>query len=242
MLRFSVSRILFSVTAALAVAATLGCGSTPSVTGSIRVALTMPDGTTLPSMTYQVVASDGMTVLTSGKIGTIDPLAAPSIAITLPDSNGTLDVMSLAGMTSAGLSCTGVTPGFAIASGKTTHAVVMIVCGGSAAKTMQGSLDVNATVSIGDNCPVPAFWEVAPLQVAVGGHLQAKAIAVDADAQDVLTYTWTATIGSFVAPSSAMTEYVCATPGAAVLSVVVSDNHGSPTCTASQSFNVDCGP
>jgi hypothetical protein len=202
----------------------------------------MPDGTTLPSMTYQVVASDGMTVLATGKIGTIDPLAAPSIAITLPDSNGTLDTMGLAGTTSAGLPCEGTTPGFAIASGKVTKAIVMITCGGSQSTTTRGSVAIDATVSIGDNCPVLNTWAVAPLEISLGGHVHVMAEADDADATDHLTYSWTAASGSFVAPTATDTDFVCAVAGPVTLGVLVSDNHGTPTCMASHDFNVVCTP
>jgi hypothetical protein len=241
-LRFPVLSAWFPVIAALLPIALGGCAprSTPSDNGSLRVALSFPDGTTLSSVTYTVLAADGATVLASGTIDTSDSHASPSAVIPVADSHGSLDTVSLHGTTSAGVACAGTSAGFPIMGGKTTPVPVLLTCGGSQLQTMAGSAVILGTAVEGDNCPVLASWAVSPLQASRLGHIDVAASATDADPADVLTYAWTASAGTFDDASKAVTDYTCASPGSVTLDVVVSDNHGSSPCTASVSFVVHC--
>ena len=190
-------------------------------------------------MTYTVLASDNTTVLATGPINTTDKGATPSVDVSVIASMN--DTVKLHAVTSANVTCDGVSAVFNVVAGQNTPLIgVNLICGGSQNKTVSGSLIVNGTVTVGDNCPVLSSWMASPLTTSTGGQIDVSAAATDADATDTVTYAWTATAGTFVAPGSATTKYNCSVGGAQTLTVTVSDNHGATPCTAVQTFPVNC--
>ena len=244
MTRFSARTTSFLAAATLlSSAAAVNCskGSHTSDVGTLQLALTLPDATTLNAVAYKVLAMDGTTVLANGSIDTSDKGATPSVDVSVVDSGGTLDTVNLHGTTSAGVVCDGTSVGFPVVAGQPSMVVVSLVCGGSQLKTTKGSVIVNGSVVIGDNCPVLTSWMANPLQVSTpAGLIHVSVAASDADTTDVLSYAWTATAGTFVAGTSAATDYTCTTAGTQTLTVTVSDNHGTTPCTAVQTFPINC--
>ena len=244
MTRFSARTTSFLAAATLlSSVAAVNCskGSHTSDVGTLQLALTLPDATTLNTVAYKVFAMDGTTVLANGSIDTSDKGATPSVDVSVVDSGGALDTVNLHGTTSAGVVCDGTSVGFPVVAGQPSMVNVTLVCGGSQIKTTKGSVIVNGSVVIGDNCPVLQSWMANPLQVSTpAGLIHVSALATDADMADVLSYAWTATAGTFVAAGSAATDYTCTTAGSQTLTVTVSDNHGTSPCTAVQTFPVKC--
>jgi hypothetical protein len=247
MIRFSArTNTLLAAFALLSSAAAVNCSKgtgTNSNAGTVKLALTLPDATTLNAVTYKVLASDGTTVLASGTINTSDRGATPSVDVSVIASMN--DTVNLHGTTSANVVCDGTSMAFNVTAGAPTMVGVNLVCGGSANKTASGSVIVNGTVIIGNNCPVLNSWMASPLTTSTSGQIDVSAAATDVDTvsgtpPQTLTYSWTATNGSFVNPASATTKYNCSVAGDQTLTITVSDNYSPTPCTAVQTFPVHC--
>ncbi|HVU51230.1 MAG TPA: LamG domain-containing protein [Polyangia bacterium] len=216
----------------------------------MRVAL-QSGGVTIDSVHYVVQSSASPpAILRSGDVDVSDANAAPVIAVSLPPGSGytvvlTADVVPATGNPSF---CSGTSQPFLVAAGQETAVPVGLICGGSMQPTLSGPAIINGNVTKGDNCPVLTSWTATPLQVsAPGGQIAVSAAATDADASETLTYVWTATAGSFAAPTStgmsgftSSTQYVCAAAGTQTLTVTVTDDHVPSSCSASQTLKVDC--
>jgi hypothetical protein len=216
-----------------------GCSSSRRdiAVGTVRLALSLPNGTTLDLVSWHILSSTGA-ILRAGTINTSDPAATPSVDTSCPASTGDTVVMS--GTTSDGTSCSGTSLPFNVAAGGTVQVGLTIVCGGGTPVQNNGSVIVNGAVVQGDNCPLLTSWVASPLQVSRFGQIDVAATATDADAADVLTYSWTATDGSFVNPAAPSTKYNCTGFGPATLTITVSDNHAPTPCATFITIPVDC--
>jgi hypothetical protein len=239
MTRFSarITTVLAVLTLGASVAAVNCSRGGDTSTGTVRLALSLPNGTTLNSVSWTILSSMGAT-LRSGTINTSDPAATPSVDTSCPASTG--DTVQMTGTTSDGTSCTGTSAPFNVTAGGTTMVGLTIVCGGGVPVQNNGSVIVNGTVVVGDNCPLLTSWVASPLVSSTSGQIDVSATATDADAADVLTYSWTATGGSFVMPASATTKYNCTAPGPQTLTITVSDNHQPSPCTTFITMPVTC--
>jgi hypothetical protein len=220
-------------------AAAVNCsrsGSSDSI-GTMHLALTLPNGTTVSSVSWQIMSSGGA-VIRSGTINTSDQNATPSVDTSCPAGTG--DTVTLSATTSDNKSCTGTSAPFNVVAGGTTMVAVTLLCGGTVPTQPNGSVIVNGTVVQGDNCPLLTSWVASPLQTSQGGNIDVAATATDADASDVLSFSWTATAGTFVMPSAASTQYTCVASGAQTLTITVSDNHSPTPCTTAMTFPVNC--
>jgi hypothetical protein len=206
-------------------------------TGTVRLALSLPNGTTLNSVDWKILSSTN-SVLRQGTINTSDPAATPSVDTSCPASTG--DTVQMTGTTSDGTSCSGTSAPFNVTAGGSVMVGLTIVCGGGVPTQNNGSVIVNGTVVVGDNCPLLTSWVASPLVSSTGGQIDVAATATDADAADVLSYSWTATGGSFVMPGAATTKYNCTAPGPQTLTITVSDNHAPTPCTTFITMPVTC--
>jgi cysteine-rich repeat protein len=247
MIRFSARTNKFlAVVALLTGASAVNCskgGGTSENAGTVKLGLTLPDATTLSSVAYKVFASDGTTVLASGTINTSDKGATPSVDVSVIAS--LQDTVNLHGTTSANVVCDGTSLKFDVAKGGTTMIGVNLVCGGSQNTTGSGSLIVNGTVILGNNCPVLQTWMASPLTTSTAGQIDVSASATDIDTTmgtplQHLSYAWTATAGTFVDPTMATTKYNCSVAGAQTLTVTVSDDYTPTPCKATMTFPVTC--
>jgi hypothetical protein len=134
--------------------------------------------------------------------------------------------------TSEGSTCIGTSEPFNATAGQAVQIPVTILCGnvvgpggGSA------SLTITGTVVPGDNCPTLTASQISPaVASASGGQINVVAAVSDADSGDTLSLAWSATAGSFLDPSAAMTKYVCAVAGQQTISLAISDNHTPTPC------------
>jgi hypothetical protein len=84
-------------------------------------------------------------------------------------------------------------------------------------------------------CPVLTRVFVTPLQANVGDQINVGAVA---SGVRPINYLWTATGGSFVDPSSPITEYRCEEAGQQDLTIAISD--GTASCTDERTLTVTC--
>lgn len=87
--------------------------------------------------------------------------------------------------------------------------------------------------------PVITSLVASPESVEPGGEVALQATAEDANAEDTLSYSWTAGAGSFGAPGSRSTVWTApVTLGAVVLTLTVSDSKGA---TSVLNFTINVG-
>jgi hypothetical protein len=225
-------------------------GNSPATDGSLKLALKSA-GLQVNSVHYVIQNSaTPPATIRSGDINTSDDQSTPSVFVNVPAGTGykavlTADIVPATGNASY---CTGTSDAFSIVAGQAQMVTVQLVCGGGTPPQNQGSANINGSVVAGDNCPLLTSWMASPLQTsAPNGQIDVSAGATDGDASETLTFTWTATNGTFAQPTStatgsgtSTTKYTCTTIGAQTLTVTVTDNHVPSTCSVHQDFPVNC--
>src|SRR5579863_5979344 len=161
-----------------------GCGrlkdptSTADV-GSVEVALSLPDGSSITSVEWKVLsATNG--VLASGTLNTTGDRTASFIS-SIP--SGTGDTVSMSAMTSAGVSCAGTSTVFDVLAAQSVTVNVNMICGnmssGGDAGTL-GSVIVTGTIVPGDHCPALTSWFITPQETTGSSPIDVSITAVDA--------------------------------------------------------------
>ena len=202
--------------------------------GEVQVALTFPGSVTVDAVSWMVLSSTNA-VLASGTIDTSADGSTASVAVGIPPGTG--DTVTMTAMTSTGATCTGTSGAFNVTAGTPVPVPVTITCGQTMSATSLGAVEVKGTVVVGDNCPVLSQWVVSPqVAAANGGMIAVSAAASDADVGETLTYSWTATSGTFADAASDMTTFVCGAAGNPTLSVMISDNHTPTACSITATF------
>ena len=227
--------------AGLALIGVLGGGcagqGTGAPTGEVRLALSLPDGTSVSSVTWKVLSATNAVVV-SGTLATSGS-QRPSFIASLPSAVG--DTVNMTATTSAGVTCAGTSDPFDVIAGHAVTVDVDIVCGATATDGGSGTIIVSGTFVPGDHCPVLTTWLISPQAAGAADPIDVTVGASDEDSGDVLSYAWTATAGTFTNAASTTTQYHCGPTGAQTLTVRVSDNHAPVPCTSSISFpSVDC--
>jgi hypothetical protein len=215
-----VRRLLLFFVWATALVGCTGSGS-PGVPTTLE--LVLPNGLNATSATY-IVWSSGELVLQGVK-----DLTAPraDLALTLLVPPGKGDILALTVTTSRGNSCTGTSPPFDVLPGVPTQVSLVLSC-----------LAANPQ---GDSCPSVQAQLPSPAEANVpAGQISVTAAGSDTDPGDVLSFSWTASAGSFVDPTASSTDYVCTTAGAQTLVLQVNDNHVPTSCTETFLLPVTC--
>jgi hypothetical protein len=203
--------------------------------GRVSLALTVPGGITVSSVSWKVLASTS-DVLASGTTNTSASGATPSFIVGLPAGLG--DRVSMMATTSTGVMCQGTSAPFNVVVGQTAAVSVNINCDStSAADGGLGGVVVNGVIVAGDNCPALMSWTIAPQAAAAnGGAIQGGVVATDADTGEVLSYAWSAGAGSFANAALPSTQYTCGAAGDQILSLSVTDNHTPTPCSIQVTF------
>jgi len=230
-----------SLVAAVAVVAltSASCQNSPGVVGGaaghVVMALSVPGGLNISSVTWVVLSSSNDT-LASGTTNTSRVGATASFIVGIPPGTG--DVVTMTATTDKGTMCTGTSNAFDVAANQTSSVSITLNCAPSVSDAGSlGSVVVTGTVVAGDNCPTLTGWMISPQTAAAnGGQVDVSVTAADADSGDTLTYTWSAAAGSFASASSTMTTYTCGAAGDQTLHVTVSDNHMPTPCTIDIAF------
>ena len=201
----------------------LGCGeSSPTAPGPTTIAFALPNGWNVNDLSYLVLSSDGGT-LDSGSETVVGPSATLSFQLQLAVGRG--DILALTVTTGSGVSCSGTSQPFDVVAGRPTAVSVVLTC-----------------VSPGPNsCPLVAVNGPMPLEaVDPAGTIAVGATASDVDPADPLSFSWTATAGTFSDPSATSTLYVCTEVGAQTLVLSVADHHPSSSCVLTFLVPVSC--
>jgi hypothetical protein len=210
----------------------VGCGSDPSLpaggtgpTGSIDLALTLPDGSNLSEVKYEIT---GTPTPILGVIPVPSPNAMISARILVPAGMNYL--LTLSGQSDAGTVCKAQGT-FGIVAGQITNLGIVLACH---AEDQNGTLIINGQV---DQCPKIKDLAATPISVPVGGQVNLTSSATDADG-DPLSFSWMATNGTIADPNTANTTFTCGAVGMAQITLTISD--GRPACNKVVSLAVDC--
>jgi hypothetical protein len=237
------SRLKLRALVALAAAAiSPGCGrGLGSYSGDVRLALAVPNGATIASLTYQIMNSSGATIAGPAPFSVSGPNATASLDIAVPATppGDPGDVVSLSGTTNDGQSCiTGPSPPFAVVAGGTASVMLTLVCGNGSPATPGQLVDIVANVAEADHCPVINSATVAPARAELQGAIALTAAASDADPGEALIYTWSPPDNVAYA-HAASTFYRCTSVGTQTLTLTVADEH-QPPCSTTATFTFDC--
>ncbi|WP_253908853.1 RCC1 domain-containing protein [Corallococcus exiguus] len=194
-----------------------GCGSDPkkkAQEGSAQAGVTLPQALSASDVTRVelTVSGDGMTTRTDalvktggqwgGVLGQLPAGTGRTFSAQAFDSSNTV---RYAGQ---------VAP-VTIQAGQTTAVTLLLQ-------------EVNAPPPFDNAAPRILSLVASPATVAPGGQVTLHATADDPNADDTLTYAWTAPSGSFSASSSLSTLWTApASAGPVVLTLTVTDSHGA---------------
>lgn len=222
-----------------------------SGTGTVGMALSLPGGEVISSVTYQLTNSAGTVVAlpTAPNPGTVNVSNSASIDFQLggvPAATG--DAISLTASATGGGTCQGSASGITVSPGRTTTVVVQMLC--SLPGQDAGNLFVTGTTSY---CGTWTSLSSTSSEVYVGESLVLTAQATGPNPGN-LGYTWTMSnpIGAFgsttggvgaqgqdeaVGPSEPQ-QFLCTKPGTTTVTLLVDDGPvpaGAGACPTSLS-------
>ncbi|MEA2698995.1 MAG: hypothetical protein QOI66_3266 [Myxococcales bacterium] len=198
--------------------------------GMAGLALTLPGGAILNSVSYQVTGPAGFS-----KTGTVDVSHSNTLSVVIPLPAGGPYTLTLSGVSAdEALSCAGSTM-FSVIARQTTTVSVHLICQ-EARRT--GSVAVNGQINI---CPQIDGLSASPDEVIVGKSLALGALAHDTDAgPSSLAYSWTASTGTLSSPTAPNPMFTCTAPGPATIKLMVSDGDATAGCADTQTLTVTC--
>jgi hypothetical protein len=229
----------------MAVAACAGCAgakdrsgtsSEPSdVTGTIRLSLTLPGGTTLSTVSWTILS--GTTLVASGTANAGNGPTVSFVVTALAAGSYTIHITSAS--IDGSVTCAG-TGAFAIVARQTSQATVNLEC--ETPRADAGSVVVNGTLN---ECATVQSIAATPTEVIAGGSVTLTATAT-APNPGGITYQWSAPSGTFGSPNSATTTFTNATAGPVQVTLQVGDGPvasgfvcDSSLDTASQTLTFD---
>ncbi len=233
MLRVSTKYVQLGLVAACIASMVSACSSSePTDLGNTQLSVTLPDGTELLSVDWEITGD----ALPSPRTGTIDVGDADDTVSAfiggIPVGSGY--TLKLSAVTSDGLACTSEDVGFDIPSaGATTSVSVTLNCGGDDSRN-DGNLVIDGTIHV-NTCPTVNLV-VSPINVSVGNTMDLEAEAEDADGDDI-TFEWTASAGEIDDPDHDDAVYTCTLAGPVTLELKVGDSSG---CNVVRKVDVTC--
>jgi hypothetical protein len=209
--------------------------SEKEATGSVALALTLPSGITINTVTA-TVTGPGDVSRTSNVDVTNSSILRFRVG-NLPVGPGY--TMTLSAITADGANCAGTEP-FAVENAQVTDLMMVLTCANTVApeSDTQGDLTVNVDVETAPalSCPVVTGISSLPLEAFAGGVMELEGFA--SSTSDV-TYAWTGTGGTFSTPASATANFTCQGSGERTLTFAIS----KPGCPGSSgSVTVSCSP
>ena len=216
-------------------------GSNTKSGGDVKLAVVLPGGVHIDTISYKVQNSANATIGNPGSFSVTDPNATISLDIVVPvtPTGDAGDDVVLTATDSLGNSCTGTSARFPVVAGTNPSVTMTLACGSATSPNPTGNIGVTATVVEGDHCPNITSGVVAPDQTSVGASVTVAATASDADVSETLTYAW-APAPNFASPTSASTTYTCLAAGPQTFTLVVTDSHAPTTCSTTATFTVTC--
>jgi hypothetical protein len=193
--------------------------------GSAELNLSLPDNTTIDTVTYNVTQTGGSYTA----MGSIPVTNSSLLAFQVGNiPAGTGYQMSLSATTSGSQTCSAGPVPFSIMPSNATLIMMTLRCGGGTAATSKGNVRVDVDVVTGSTCAEVDGLTVIPRSVNVGGSMSLTGFATAATGT---TYGWTVDGGgTFSAASAAMTSFTCTASGMHTVTLSVSSGG---TCTKS---------
>jgi hypothetical protein len=208
----------------------LGCGPDSATDiGEAHLAVVVQGGIVVNTVSY-TVTGPGLS-----RTGSIDVSHSATISGIVSLPAGGPDTIALSATSVDGsLTCGGSTT-FTVTAHQTTPVSVAMKCH-EAPRT--GSILVNGTLNI---CPQIDGISANPGEALVGSTVALAGSAHDTDgAPAALTYAWTASSGTLSSATAANPAFTCTTPGAATISLTVSDGDMAVGCPDTQTVTVNC--
>ncbi len=189
---------------------------TSDTVGALGMKLTLPGGATLSTVHWVITGPNGAsTVVQQGTVAVENSLTITFLVGNL--SPGSSYSIALTGTSTDGsVTCAGSAQ-FSIAARTTTNVVDLLQC--NAPISESGSASISGQTY---DCAAVGSLAVSPSETTVGHSVAITATATGVDPGS-LTYTWSASSGSFSAPSSATTNFTCNAAGSVTLTLAVSD-------------------
>jgi hypothetical protein len=215
--------------------AAAGCSSDQASTGasqhrevgSAELNLSLPDNTTIDTVTYNVTQT-GSSYTNTGMIPVANSSELKFQVGNIP--SGTGYQISLSATTSGSQTCSAGPVSFAIMPSNATLVMMTLRCGGGTAASTKGNVRVDVDVVTASACAAVDGLTVLPRSVNVGGSMALQGFAtIPAGA----TYGWAvapASGGTFSSTTASMTSFTCAAAG--MYTVTLSVSSGG-TCTPS---------
>lgn len=238
MIRTTLNKSLL-VVAALAASGTMmvNCskGSNKDNIGEAKLALTLPGGGIINTVTYKITGN-GIAEI-NGSIDVTNKTTATALVTGLPAGNGYLVKMDATSVTMPTQTCGGQV-NFNVEALKTAVATVVLLCRAPAGTT--GAVAINGGFN---QCPYITGISASTLEASVGGSVAINVTATDLDG-DAITYAWTqtGTSGAVAAPASASTTFNCTGTGLSTLSISVSDGKCGDALMAAIPINCVAAP
>jgi hypothetical protein len=208
--------------------------------GDVRLAVVLPSGAAIDTVTYQVLDSGGVTIAGPADLDVSRSPAPVALEIVVPatPAGDAGDTVKLTATATDGESCTGTSAPFVVAAGNNLALTMTLSCGTGTPLGPSSNVGITATVVEGDHCPSITSSVASPAATSAGGAIEVTATASDADPGDTLTYAWAPT-ANFTNPAASATLYKCLSGGTESLTLTVSDNH-TPPCSTTATVTVHC--
>jgi PKD repeat protein len=205
-------------------------GDTATETGTAGVALSLPGGAILNTVSYTITGPGGVS-----RTGTLDVSKSATISGLLPLPAGGPYTITFDGTSTDGSQICGGSQTFSVTAHQTTPITLHLTCKEG---PRAGSVLVNGTVNV---CPRIDGISSSPAEVVVGGTIALDAAAHDTDgAPSPLAYAWTASSGTLSSSTAKNPTFTCTTPGTATLGLTVSDGDPAASCADTQTVTVTC--
>ncbi|HVU51289.1 MAG TPA: alkaline phosphatase family protein [Polyangia bacterium] len=199
--------------------------------GRASFALQLAPNVTVGSASYMITGPNGFS-----KSGSVDVSHSTTLTLTvggLPAGSGYHIVLN-ATATDGTTTCLG-SADFTVMARMTSVATVSLDC--HQAPTA-GSVQVNGTTNV---CPTIDGIGANPGEALVGSTIALTGSAHDTDSgPSPLTYAWQATGGTLDNASAQNPSFTCVTPGAASISLTVSDGDPQASCADTMTAQVAC--
>jgi hypothetical protein len=214
--RLIAARLIAGLAACLGGGSMPGCGSPPphEEKGDLSVQVTLPATVVFDSLTYQV-SGNGIQPIVRNVTIVGSPTTGFAYFSGLPAHPG-YDV-EVNGTSHDGLTICAASGKANILPEQTTSLSLTLGCA-----TKGGDALVTGVFA----CHLISSVVVAPEQTSVGGGVTVAAQPIDLDA-GALTYSWTATSGTFANPSASNTTFVCGTAGSIAVTVTATSGQCS---------------
>jgi hypothetical protein len=184
--------------------------------GAIGVALTLPGGATINTVSWVITGPNGASTVVQHD--TVDVSNSLSVSFTVGNipvgSNYTITLTATS--VEGTESCVG-SANFSIMARMTTAVTDLLQC--NAAGQEAGSLAVNGQAY---NCGTAGALSALPSETTVGHSVVLSGAATGINPA-TLTYSWSAPSGVFTAPAAATTNFTCTAPGTVTATLTVSD-------------------